>query len=122
MSSSLRLATSLPSRTAAPTGHRKRPRTIRRRRSAIDPGVCGQERAGGVRPETVDHVVDARGHTDRVHDPSPSRVAVLGVSSDGLTTTVLPQASAGQTFHVINNSGRFHGQITAMTPRDTRTA
>ena len=47
---------------------------------------------------------------------SPSRVAVAGVSSDGLTTTVLPQASAGPTFQVISSSGRFHGTMTAMTP------
>src|SRR6266404_1283093 len=47
---------------------------------------------------------------------SPSRVAVAGVSSDGFTTTVLPQASAGATFHVISSSGRFQGQKTAITP------
>ena len=53
---------------------------------------------------------------------SPSRVAVCGVSSDGLTTTVLPQASAGPTFQVINSSGRFHGQTTATTPTGVRNA
>ena len=52
---------------------------------------------------------------------SPSSVAVAGVSSEGLTTTVLPQASAGPTFQVMSSSGRFHGQTTAMTPRGTRT-
>ena len=53
---------------------------------------------------------------------SPSSVAVDGVSSDGLTTTVLPQASAGPTFHVISSSGKFHGATTAMTPFGTRIA
>ncbi len=53
---------------------------------------------------------------------SPSRVAVAGVSSDGLTTTVLPQASAGATFQVISSSGRFQGQTTPMTPRGIRRA
>jgi len=53
---------------------------------------------------------------------SPSKVAVEGVSSEGLTTTVLPQASAGPTFHVMSSSGRFQGQITATTPLGTRTA
>lgn len=53
---------------------------------------------------------------------SPSRVAVVGVSSEGLTTTVLPQARAGATFQVISKSGRFQGQTTAMTPRGTRMA
>jgi hypothetical protein len=47
---------------------------------------------------------------------SPRRVAVPGVSSDGLTMTALPQASAGPTFQVISKSGRFHGQTTATTP------
>ncbi len=53
---------------------------------------------------------------------SPSSVAVDGVSSDGFTTTALPHASAGPTFHVISSSGRFQGQITATTPRGTRIA
>ena len=53
---------------------------------------------------------------------SPSSVAVGGVSSDGLTTTVLPQASAGPTFQVISSSGRFHGEITAITPLGVRSA
>ena len=53
---------------------------------------------------------------------SPSSVAVVGVSSEGLTTTVLPQASAGATFQVISRSGKFHGQTTAITPRGTRMA
>ena len=66
-------------------------------------------------------VVDARG-MPTVCITSPSSVAVAGVSSDGLTTTVLPQASAGATFHVISSSGRFHGQTTAITPFGTRTA
>ena len=52
---------------------------------------------------------------------SPSIAVVVGVSSDGLTTTVLPQASAGPTFQVISNSGRFQGLITATTPLGVRT-
>src|SRR5687767_10160626 len=38
------------------------------------------------------------------------------VNSDGLTTIVLPAASAGATFHASNSSGEFHGTIAAMTP------
>jgi hypothetical protein len=53
---------------------------------------------------------------------SPSRAVVLGVSSEGLTTTVLPQASAGPTFQVISSNGRFQGLITAMTPLGRRSA
>jgi hypothetical protein len=51
---------------------------------------------------------------------SPSRVAVCGDSSDGLTTTVLPQARAGPTFQVINMKGAFHGQTTPITPLGRR--
>ncbi|MDT4841636.1 hypothetical protein D3C85_241060 [compost metagenome] len=53
---------------------------------------------------------------------SPSSVAVAGVSSEGLTTTVLPQASAGPTFQVMSSSGRFHGHTTPITPSGERTA
>ncbi len=53
---------------------------------------------------------------------SPSNVAVAGVSSEGLTITALPQASAGPTFQVISNSGKFHGQITPTTPLGMRIA
>ena len=43
-------------------------------------------------------------------------VADAGVSSAGLSTTVLPQASAGATFHDSSMSGKFHGAIAATTP------
>ena len=52
---------------------------------------------------------------------SPSSAALDGVSSDGFTTTVLPQASAGLSFQVVRSSGRFHGQMTAITPFGPRT-
>ena len=51
---------------------------------------------------------------------SASRVAVAGVSSDGLATTALPQASAGASFQVSSSSGRFHGAITPTTPSGRR--
>src|SRR5438445_3511892 len=38
-----------------------------------------------------------------------SRNAVIGVTSEGLATTVQPAAMAGATFHVKRYSGRFHG-------------
>ena len=53
---------------------------------------------------------------------SPSSAAVCGLSSDGFTTTVLPQAIAGATFQVISSSGRFHGQMTPTTPIGRRMA
>src|SRR5215471_6301244 len=38
------------------------------------------------------------------------------VYSDGFTTTVLPAASAGASFHVAKSNGEFHGTIAATTP------
>ncbi len=52
---------------------------------------------------------------------SASSVAVPGVSSEGLITTALPQASAGATFQVISSIGRFHGEMIATTPWGLRT-
>ena len=42
--------------------------------------------------------------------------AVSGVVSAGLSTTVLPQASAGAIFHASIRSGKFQGMICAATP------
>jgi hypothetical protein len=43
-------------------------------------------------------------------------VADAGESSAGLSTTVLPQASAGTIFHVSSISGKFQGAMAAATP------
>jgi hypothetical protein len=43
--------------------------------------------------------------------------AVSGVVSAGLSTTVLPQASAGAIFHAAISNGKFHGMICPATPR-----
>src|SRR5262249_38326056 len=51
---------------------------------------------------------------------SARRWAVVGVSSDGLATQVLPVARAGATFQVNRYSGRFHGEISPATPRGWR--
>jgi hypothetical protein len=83
--------------------------------------VAGQELAGGIRPEAVHHVVDALGDAHGVHHLA-QQGGGLGVSSEGLTTTALPQARAGPTFQVISSSGRFHGQTTPTTPTGRRTA
>jgi len=52
---------------------------------------------------------------------STNRVAVCGVSSAGLSITVLPQISAGNNFQVGIASGKFHGVINAHTPIGVRT-
>ena len=60
------------------------------------------------------------GGTPTLFITSPNSAAVCGVSSEGFTTTVLPQASAGPTFQVISSKGRFQGQITPTTPTGRR--
>ncbi len=52
---------------------------------------------------------------------SASSSVDVGVTSDGLTTTVLPAASAGKSFHPSSPSGVFHGVIAATTPIGSRT-
>ena len=47
---------------------------------------------------------------------SANSSAVSGVVSAGLSTTVLPQASAGATFHASMSSGKFHGITCPATP------
>ena len=42
--------------------------------------------------------------------------AVSGVVSAGLSTTVLPHASAGASFHAAISSGKFHGMTWPATP------
>ena len=39
-----------------------------------------------------------------------------GVCSAGLSTTALPAASAGASFHTAIRIGKFHGMIWATTP------
>ncbi len=47
---------------------------------------------------------------------SASRIAVIGVSSAGLSTTVLPAASAGAKPQPAIGIGKFHGTMTLTTP------
>ena len=47
---------------------------------------------------------------------SPKRAAVSGDNSLIFSTAVLPNASAGATFHVEVMNGTFHGEIKAQTP------
>ena len=50
----------------------------------------------------------------------PSSSGPAGASSEGLTTTALPAASAGATFLMVISSGWFHGVIWPTTPTGTR--
>ena len=47
---------------------------------------------------------------------SAKRSAVRGVSSEGFSTTVLPQASAGPSFQLAISRGKFHGVMSPTTP------
>ena len=47
---------------------------------------------------------------------SPTRSAVSGVCSAGLSTIVQPAARAGAIFHAAISSGKFHGMIWPHTP------
>ncbi len=49
-----------------------------------------------------------------------SSTEVSGVSSAGFSTTVLPAASAGATFHDAITSGKFQGVISPTTPSGSR--
>ena len=56
------------------------------------------------------------GGTSAWRHTSANSSAVSGVVSAGLSTTVLPHASAGAIFHESISSGKFHGTICAATP------
>ncbi len=47
---------------------------------------------------------------------SISTMIAIGVCSAGFSTTQLPAASAGASFHTAISSGKFHGMICATTP------
>ena len=51
---------------------------------------------------------------------SNSSTAESGVCSAGLSTTVLPAATAGASLRVIIELGKFHGVMQATTPRGRR--
>src|SRR5947208_14079018 len=48
---------------------------------------------------------------------SANASAVSGVNSAGLSTTVLPVASAGAIFHATISNGKFQGMICPTTPQ-----
>ena len=60
--------------------------------------------------------VDDAGREAAWRQTSANSIAVSGVVSAGLSTTVLPQASAGAIFHESMSSGKFQGMICAATP------
>ena len=64
-------------------------------------------------PGTIDTTPGGSSASWRI---SASSSAVRGVVSAGLSTEVLPQASAGASFQAAISSGKFQGTIWAATP------
>jgi hypothetical protein len=80
-------------------------------------GVIGERRArGAVAGDDVHH---ARRQVGLGADLG-QRSAESGVVSAGLSTIVLPAASAGAIFHAAISSGKFHGTIEPTTPSAVR--
>jgi hypothetical protein len=73
------------------------------------------ERVAGVLAEAVDEVEDALGQARLFEDARPED-ADSGVNSAGFSTTVLPVASAGPSFHDSSMNGVFHGVMRPATP------
>ena len=67
------------------------------------------------------HDVDDPGRHARLDEQLDERSARSGVSSAGLSTTVFPQTSAGQSFQDGIAIGKFHGVIAPTTPIGIRT-
>ncbi len=75
--------------------------------------------AAPVRPSPVTTLTTPAGRpTSRQRSAKAS--AVSDVYSAGFSTTALPIASAGATFHDSSSSGKFHATICPHTPSGTR--
>ena len=74
-----------------------------------------RQRLAGFDAEAVDDVEHAGRH-DAADQLGASSMIDAGVCSAGLSTTALPAASAGATFHAAIRSGKFHGMICPTTP------
>jgi hypothetical protein len=71
--------------------------------------------AAPVRPSPVT-MLTTPGGSSAWRSMSAKRSAESGVVSAGLSTTVLPAASAGAIFQASISSGKFHGMIWPATP------
>ena len=80
---------------------------------------CSTSRCPAVRPGPATTLTTPSGSTSAAS--CSKRSAVSGVSSAGLSTTVLPAASAGAIFQAAIVSGKFHGVMSATTPSGSRT-
>ena len=85
----------------------------------VDIGVAAQRlaRRGCPRPGTTLSTPSGRPASAA---SSASRSDESGACSAGLSTTLLPAASAGATFQTARSSGKFHGVTAPMTPSGSR--
>ena len=81
----------------------------------LDVGMLGQ-RLAGLLAEAVHGVEHARRQAGLERRSRTSSVAVSGLHSAGLCTTVQPAASAGAIFQVESMNGVFHGVMTPTGP------
>ena len=79
------------------------------------------ERVAGRLAVAVHDVDDAVREARLVEQLDEALARASGVSSAGFSTTVLPQTSAGASFHDGIAIGKFHGVIAPTTPTGTRT-
>ena len=85
----------------------------------LDAGMLGQALAGGV--AVAGHDVDDAGReADLGHQLGEAQRATAASARLGFSTTVLPAASAGPIFQLLNISGKFHGTIWPTTPSGSR--
>ena len=87
-------------------------------RDLVDAGMFGQVLARGraVAGHDIDHAARDADLAAELGDLQLDS----GVSSAGFITTVLPAASAGPIFQLVNISGKFQGTIWPTTPSGSR--
>ena len=95
-----------------PGGHRARERELADLRSAREHLAD----RGGIAADEVQHA----GRKPAASKISNSSTAESGVCSAGLSTTVLPAATAGASLRVTIELGKFQGVMQATTPRGRR--
>ena len=96
-----------------------RPTAVEPVNATLATSGCSTSRAPHVEPGPATTLTTPSGSPASSASRSNSS-AVSGVSSAGLSTTVLPAARHGASFHEAIVSGKFHGVIRATTPSGSR--
>ena len=96
-----------------------RPTAVEPVNATLATSGCSTRRRPHVRPGPATTLSTPSGSPASSASRSSSS-AVSGVSSAGLSTIVLPAASAGATFHAAMTSGKFHGTMSPTTPSGSR--